>query len=298
MLQYYFVKGLSTLVSMLPHSLRRRLGNWLGAVCWRFVPKRRMNMAVDNIVQSLGVSREQAYDIAKESGIRFGRMFMEVLHFPRLTARTIHSYVAVSGREHLEEALRQGKGVVLATAHSGNWELLGAALAMHGFPLVAVVQKQTNAAMDRFINEYRTLAGMHVTYKTGVREMVRLLGEGKIIGLLMDQDASKDGVFVEFFGRKASTPQGAAALARLKDTPIVPAFITEHPDGTHTALICPAVYVTRTGDRDQDILVTTQQLTQIVEDHIRRHPDEWFWLHNRWKTPQPDANIADTEEPY
>jgi KDO2-lipid IV(A) lauroyltransferase len=138
--------------------------------------------------------------------------------------------------------------------------------------------------MDRFINEYRTMAGMHVTYKTGVREMITMLGKGMIIGLLMDQDAGSNGIFVNFFGRLASTPQGSAALARLKNAPIVPAFITENSDGTHTAILHPIRWVDKTEDRDQDIWRTTNELTQIIENHIRKYPHEWFWLHDRWKT--------------
>lgn len=291
-MMYYLVKLISNIVCIMPLSLRRGLGTLIGNLCWPVVPAKRKRMAIDNIRRSLGLSEEQAAAIAKASGIRFGPMFMEVLHMPRLNTSNIKQQVVLTGGENLEAALSMGRGAVLATAHSGNWELLGAALAMHGFPLVAVVQKQTNQAMDRFINEYRTNAGMHVTYKQGVREMVKLLGTGKIIGLLMDQDNHVDGVFVEFFGRMASTPQGAAALARLNNAPIIPAFITENPDGTHTAIIHPPVMVEKTSDREYDIRSTTQQLTGIIEQHIRQHPHEWFWLHNRWKTAPPKQQIG------
>lgn len=284
---YYLVKFVSRIVCTLPWSVRRGVGTVIGQVCWPLVPAKRRRMAVDNISRSLGIDEHEAAALAKASAIRFGPMFMEVLHTPKLTKDNINQYVTLTGAEHLWGALALGRGAVLATAHSGNWELLGAALAMHGFPLVAVVQRQTNAAMDTFINEYRTKAGMHVTYKQGVREMVKLLGAGKIIGLLMDQDNHHDGVFVEFFGRLASTPQGAAALARLNNAPIVPAFITENADGTHTAILHPPVMVKKTADRAQDIKITTQQLTKIIENHIRKHPHEWFWLHNRWKTAPP-----------
>ena len=284
---YYLVKIISSLVCNMPRALRRNLGMMIGRLCWPMVPAKRRKMAVDNISRALNITTGQAADIAKASGVRFGPMFMEVLHMPKLNKDNINQYVTLTGSEHLEAALAMGRGAVLSTAHSGNWELLGAALAMHGFPLVAVVQRQTNAAMDTFINEYRTIAGMHVTYKQGVREMVKMMGEGKIVGLLMDQDNHSKGVFVEFFGRLASTPQGAAALARINNAPIVPAFITENPDGSHTAIIHPAVFVEKTADRAEDICRTTQTLTGIIEEHIRQHPEEWFWLHNRWKTAPP-----------
>jgi KDO2-lipid IV(A) lauroyltransferase len=284
---YCLVKIISRLVCHMPQSLRRNLGLLIGRLCWPLVPAKRRRMSINNISRAFGMPEEQAAAVAKASGVRFGPMFMEVLHMPRLNKENINQYVTLEGSEHLEAALARGRGAVLATAHSGNWEILGASLAMHGFPLVAVVQRQTNAAMDQFINEYRTKAGMHVTYKQGVREMVKLMGDGKIVGLLMDQDNHSSGVFVEFFGRLASTPQGAAALARINDAPIVPAFITENPDGSHRAIIHPPVFVEKTDDRTEDIRHTTQMLTAIVEAHIRQHPEEWFWLHNRWKTAPP-----------
>jgi Kdo2-lipid IVA lauroyltransferase/acyltransferase len=288
-MQYYFVKWLSRVACWLPDGIRNRIGDVIGAACWPLVPRKRRNMAINNVIAAFGASREEAERLVKQSTVRFGRMFMEVLCFPKLTRENIRSRVEMIGQQHMIDALALGRGAILATAHSGNWELLGAALALYGFPIVGVAQKQTNAAMDRFINEYRTMSGMQITYKSGVRSMISLLGEGKIIGLIMDQDAHERGVFVNFFGRQASTPSGAAALARMKDAPIVPTFITENADGTHTAIMYPPVWVNKTSDREHDIQVTTQQLTTIIEQHIRTHPAEWFWLHNRWKTGAPAA---------
>jgi KDO2-lipid IV(A) lauroyltransferase len=272
---------------MLPLTARLFIGNALGEFCWLFVPAKRKRMAVENVRRSLQLNEQEAARIAKQSATRFGRMFIEVLSFPLLNKTNIEKKVTISGLEHLLEALSDGKGVVLASAHSGNWELLGNALALHDLPIVSVAQKQTNEAMDKFINEYRTMFGMHITYKTGVREMVRLLSEGKMIGLLMDQDAGGAGVFVDFFGQPASTPTGAAALARLKDTPIIPVFITETGKGKHTVIFHKMLKVEKTSERDVDVLVTTQVLTKIVEQHIRKYPHEWFWLHNRWKRKPP-----------
>jgi KDO2-lipid IV(A) lauroyltransferase len=240
-------------------------------------------MATENIMCSLQLEPKAAGHIAKQSAARFGRMFMEVLSFPLLNKQNIQEAVTFSGLEHLIAALSKGRGVVLATSHSGNWELLGNALALQDMPIVGVAQKQTNAAMDKFINEYRTMFGMQVAYKSGVRDMVRLLGQGKIIGLLMDQDAGYDGVFVDFFGRPAATPTGPAALARLMDAPIVPCFITETSPGRHQVIVHPMLEVEKTPRRDDDVFNTTKALTKIVEEHVRKFPQEWFWLHNRWK---------------
>ncbi|MBP2654843.1 MAG: phosphatidylinositol mannoside acyltransferase [Firmicutes bacterium] len=286
MVVYYIMKLISRFFCILPLKARYYSGKAIGSLGWLLVPKRRKKLAVGNIMRSFGVDRELASDIVKSSTTRFGNMLIEVLRFPLLNKSNINQLVTIKGREYLHEALAYGKGVVIATAHSGNWELLGPALSLNGFPVVGVAQKQTNTAMNRFINEYRMLSGMHVVYKNEIREMIRLLGEGKILGLLMDQDAGNEGTFVKFFGVPASTATGAAAMARMKGTPIVPAFITRKEDGGHTAVLSKPIFVEKTANRDADVFTITQQLTTIIENHIRQFPNEWFWLHNRWKHTQ------------
>lgn len=286
-MQYFFVKMLSRIACKLPTGLKRTIGDFIGALLWPLVPKKRREMAINNAMNALGLDRRAATGLVRRSAVRFGRMFFEVLSLPALTKENIGRNVIIKGREHLEEAFGHGRGVIIASAHSDNWELIGPALTLNGFPVVGVAQRQTNAAMDRFINELRTASGMRITYKTGVREMVTLLGEGMAIGLIMDQDAKDQGVFADFLGRTASTPAGPVSLARLKGAPIVPILITANADDTHTLLIHPPVWLERTANRDHDYLVTVQKLNAIIGRHIRAHPEEWFWLHNRWKTRPP-----------
>lgn len=279
---YQMMKAFSWFVCILPLRWRRSIGNLIGEFTWLLVPRKRKEMAMRNIRLSLGATSAETQRIAKASWTRFGRMIMDVLAFPILPGE-ISQRVQFRGKEHMDQALAEGKGVVLATSHSGNWEMLGAALAMNGYPIVGVAQKQANLAMDKFINEYRTLAGMHVTYKSGVREMLRLMGQGMIIGILMDQDAAEDGVILPFFQRDASCPQGTAFLARMKKAPIVPTFITEDVAGNYLVTCQKPLYVTETTDKNEDIKRTIARLNIMIEDHIRNYPEEWFWLHNRWK---------------
>lgn len=279
---YQLIKMFSRFICVIPQPVRIKLGNFIGGFTWLIIPAKRKAMAVENIMSSLACEEAEAKRIAECSWVRFGRMIMEVMAFPRMK-QDITRYASIEGGHYLDEALSFGRGAIIATAHSGNWELLGGTLALHGYPLVAVAQKQTNADMDKLINEYRTLVGMHVTYKGSVREMIRLLGEGKIIGMLMDQDAGSDGVILDFLGKKASCPQGPAFLARMKESPVVPVFITENGDGTHRLLIKEYLWVEKSDDKQKDIQKATQTLTGIIEDHIRAYPKEWFWLHDRWK---------------
>lgn len=293
-MQYQLMKILSRIVCRCP-AAGFVLGRLMGQIAYLAVNARRRRVAEDSIRRSLGVDNATARRIFKRSMTRFGPMLMEVLSLPRLCRQGVTGRVRFQGMENLAAALAEGKGVVLATAHAGNWELQGAALAQAGFPLAVVVQRQKNAAMDQFINEYRALAGMRVLYKQQVLEMVRALRDGMVLGLLMDQDAHRDGVFVDFFGRPASTPAGAAVLARLTGAPIVPSFITSHGYGAHTVIVHPPLHVVKTADKDADIFRVTQHLTKIIEEHVRQHPEEWFWAHYRWKTRPPAGQAIHTQ---
>ncbi len=282
---YAFLTFLSKIAPRLPLAVRCKIGDLLGAAVWPLVPRRRKEMARANIVCGLGVDNAQASKIAKDSAVRFGRLFLEMLCLPALTMESLPKLVSrIEGLDNLRQAQAAGRGVIVITAHSGNWELIGPALALHGFPMVGVAQKQSSST-DRFINECRSATGMKIIYKTDVRSILRMLIAGNIIGLLIDQDAHQEGAFVEFLGRLASTPKGAAVMARMQDVPIVPLFIHSEPDGRHVLAIQAPICMEKTKDREKDVWEMTQRLTCLVENHIRQYPQQWFWLHNRWKTP-------------
>ena len=285
MLSYWAVKLLSHFVCLLPHRAAMMIGAGLARLLWPFIPARRKRLAQTQIERCLHVSPAEAARIARESTLRFGPMLMEVLRFPVLR-RHIEDYVTITGAlDTMRAALVQGKGAIIATSHSGNWELMGGALASAGLPIVGVAKRQSAAGMDRFINEYRTLVGIHVTYRSSVREMFRMIDQGWIIGLLSDQDPSRrDGVVVDFFEQKTNAFTGAAAIARRCEVPIFPVFMHRRADGHHELTIEEPLYVEKTDDRAADVLRVTQEVSAHIEVWIRRYPSEWFWLHDRWKS--------------
>ena len=285
MLSYWAVKLLSHFVCLLPHRAAMMIGAGLARLLWPFIPARRKRLAQTQIEHCLHVSPAEAARIARESTLRFGPMLMEVLRFPVLR-RHIEDYVTITGALHtMRASLAQGKGAIIATSHSGNWELMGGALALAGLPIVGVAKRQSAAGMDRFINEYRALVGMHVTYRSSVREMFRMIDQGWIIGLLSDQDPSRrDGVIVDFFGQETNAFTGAAAIARRCGVPIFPVFMHRRADGHHELTIEEPLYVEKTDDRAADVLRVTQEISAHIEAWIRRYPAEWFWLHDRWKS--------------
>lgn len=285
MLSYWAVKLLSHFVCLLPHRAAMMIGAGLARLLWPFIPARRKRLAQTQIERCLHVSPAEAARIARESTLRFGPMLMEVLRFPVLR-RHIEDYVTITGAlDTMRASLVQGKGAIIATSHSGNWELMGGALALAGLPIVGVAKRQSAAGMDRFINEYRALVGMHVTYRSSVREMFRMIDQGWIIGLLGDQDPSRrDGVVVDFFGQETNAFTGAAAIARRCEVPIFPVFMHRRADGHHELTIEEPLYVEKTDDRAADVLRVTQDISAHIEAWIRRYPSEWFWLHDRWKS--------------
>lgn len=281
---YRFMKIFSFCLCHLPTSVAHKFGYLLGQLFWWLVPKKRKDLAVRQILQCrITEDTNEAWRIAKASSVRFGPMIVEVLCYPKYTKEVLEKKITFSHQERLEQVLAEGKGCIIAATHGGNWELLGASLATFGYPLISVAQQQNNGGADKFINEYRALLNQHVTYKTGVRDMIRFLSQGYAIGLLMDQDPGKNGILADFFGRPSLTPTGPAALAKMKQTAIVPIFIHEDRPYHHVIEVLEPVVPLSTGDKQQDILETTNRLNAILEERIRQYPEDWFWLHNRWK---------------
>ena len=285
MFSYYAVKFLSRLICLLPHGAAMMLGQGLARLAWIFVPKKRKTLAREQVMRCLAASAAEAERIARASSLRFGPMLMEVLRFPVMKGR-MDDYVTITGAiAEVRAAVAAGRGAIFATSHSGNWELMGGAFACAGLPIVGVAKRQSAAGMDRFINEYRALVGMHITYQTGVREMFRMIDAGWIIGLISDQDPSlRDGIIIDFFGQPTNAFTGAAAIARRCGVPIFPVFIHREESGHHILTVEPGIMVEKTDDRTEDVRRVTQTINTRIEQWIRKYPEEWFWLHDRWKS--------------
>ena len=267
MLVYYVMKLISKVFCLLPWSVGRAFGNVLGRIALLFVPEWRMQMAAANVQECLHVSQEEARKIAVQSVVKFGRMVIEVLRFPLLTSETIQNVVKTDGLEYLEEAYAKGKGALMCTGHFGNWELLGADVALHGYPMLSIARKQNNSAMDRFINEYRELVGQKVAYNTGregVLAMGRYLKEKHLLGILFDQDTNDTGVTINLFGKEVITPSGPAVFSRTFGCPILPIFMHYDPDGSCRAKIYPPIYAEKTKDKDRDLYQVTEKLIAIL----------------------------------
>ncbi len=286
MLAYYTVKFFSALMCVLPAFLRRLAAGFLGGVAVAVVPAWRMRMARANIMECLGVDEARAGQIAENSLRRFGRMVVEVLRFPLLTPENIARKVTVEGLEYLEAAYKLGRGVIMATGHYGNWELLGATVALHGYPMLSITRRQNNKYMDKLINEFRQMVGQKTAYNRGENGLLaisRMLRDKHLLGILYDQDTNDVGVTLDLFGKASVIPAGAAVLSRLYGSPILPIFLHNNADGTCRAIIHPPLYTPKTKNREQDLYTVTRQMVTILEHEIIADPEMWFWVHDRWK---------------
>jgi len=244
----------------------------------------------DNLCSRLDVNEpKQIKKIANGCFQHFGKSLVEVMQFPKLTLQKINQFVTFSGREHLDAALAKGKGVIILTAHFGNWELLGASLTLNGYPLNVIARPVRKERLEEILRAYREAVGMRVIYNRGtsVKQTLRCLKNNEMLGILPDVDTKVGGVFVDFFGRLAYTPYGPVALALKTQASLLPTLIVRQPDDTHRVVIEKPLELQLTGRKDVDVTVNTQLFTKVIESYIRKYPTQWIWMHARWKTRPP-----------
>ncbi len=283
--QYYLLKTISRIICLLPYPWLLALGRLLGRLYYRIAARQR-DRAVDQIKRGLGLTQPEAERIIGSLFVKLGQTFLEVMYLPVFRPAAISRYIEIENRHYLDEALAQGKGVAVLSAHMGNWEWLGAGLSMYGFPVASIVKSQPNDQHNRIINEYRQLVGIEM-FTRGTTDLVaaaKALKNGRVLGFFSDQDAGKNGVFIEFLGKMASTPVGLAVFARRLAVPVVPAFIVRRPEGGHRIIVKPPLSFTFSGDDAADDYNFTVQATRLIEDMIRQYPDEWLWFQKRWNT--------------
>ena len=216
-----------------------------------------------------------------------GRQLAEVCLFPRYTLENVGKVVVYDGFENFERALSRGKGVLFLTAHLGAWELSAFTHSLYGHPLHIVMRPLDNVYLDRLMRRYRTMHGNSTVDKDDfVRGLLSAMKAGETVGILMDTNMTPpQGVFVDFFGIPACTASGLARIALRSDAAVVPGFTIWDPALRKYRLrFDPPLKLIRTGNDDADVLANTALFTKVIEEYVRKYPDQWLWVHRRWKT--------------
>jgi KDO2-lipid IV(A) lauroyltransferase len=206
-----------------------------------------------------------------------------------VTPNRLESLVTFEGLDNLDAVLARGNGAIMAIGHTGNWEISGIATAARGYPLSCVARQLDNPLLNKHLIETRMHTGMEIIYKqNATREGVRALKRNRMLVLLADQDARKSGIFVDFFGRPASTVRGPAVLSLKYDAPIIPTNIYRVGPFRHHVHYAEPIEPAAFRDLENPTHAMTQAHVSRLEGFIRQHPEQWLWMHRRWKTqPKP-----------
>lgn len=213
----------------------------------------------------------------------FAKYLVDFFRFEKLDLKYIGNNIRLENIQNFNEALSKGKGAIILTAHLGNWELGGVVIALLGYPFYAVALPHKEKKVDRFFNFQRQRKGMQVIpLGKAVRACLNLLKENKLVALVGDRDFTEKGIVLDFFGKPTFIPEGPAAFSIKTQSPIVPGFMVRNPDDSFTLRIEKAIYFEPTGNKDKDIEALINRYKMIIEDYIRRYPDQWYMFKRFW----------------
>jgi Kdo2-lipid IVA lauroyltransferase/acyltransferase len=283
------------ILRILPRPLSRAFAISIAMLVYLLYPRlRRVGM------RNLEMAYPEKSEVERNRILRaeftsLGRQLAELFQFPRYTKENVEQVVVYDGFENFEHARTRAKGVLFLTAHFGAWELSAFSHSLHGHWMHIVMRPMDNVYLNRLILRYRTMHGNKTVDKDDfVRGLLSAMKADEVVGILMDTNMTPpQGVFVDFFGIPACTASGLARIALRTDAAVVPGFtIWDEILGKYRLRFDPAVELVRTGNLEADILANTQRFTKIIEDYVRQYPEQWLWVHRRWKTrPEGSASL-------
>jgi len=273
------VRLLNKIFGLVPISISLWLGRRLGWIAFLFNKKRRL-VAYANLKAAFAKEKspQELRSITKRVYINLVQSFTEILSLTKVSKDYVNKYVEVMNMRRIEDAARSGRGTILLTAHFGDWELSSLVSAMKDFPITVLAREQKMKRLNELLNALRESNGCRVIRKgISTKSILRALRGGDIVGILSDQDAGKTGTFVDFFGRPTSCHAGPFEMAKHTGSTILPNFIVR-TRGAHHKLFLEE-YI-----EGGDVKENLQKFTSLLEAYVRKYPDQWLWLHKRWKS--------------
>jgi Kdo2-lipid IVA lauroyltransferase/acyltransferase len=294
-LQYWPVALLVRLIGALPRPLARGVGILIGRLVYRVHPRLR-RVGLRNLeIAFPEKSLKQRRKILRGVYVSLGRLLGEACLFPRYTPGNASQVAVYQGFENFEAAEKRGKGVLLLTGHFGGWEIGSFFHSLQGHPMQIVVRPLDNPYVDALVTRYRGLHGNSMIEKDGfARGLIAAMRKNETVGILMDTNMTPpQGVFVDFFGIPACSASGVARVALHTGATVVPAFTIWDPElRKYRVEFDRPVELVRSGDDEADAIANTARFTKVIEEYVRRYPDQWLWVHRRWKTrPAGEAGL-------
>ena len=286
-LEYWLVVVVARFLGRMPRGLARLLAGMLAfSVHWAFGRLRRVG--VRNLELAFPeLPFETRKRILRAVYLYLGWQLVEFCRMTRYTAQNTRDWIRTEGLEHYLAAQARGKGVLIVTGHLGAWELSSFYHSLMGYPMGMVIRRLDNRRLDDYVNAIRCLHGNRVLHKDDFgRGLLTAMRAGQTVGILMDTNMTPpQGEFVKFFGRPACTATGLAHVARKTGAAVLPGFMLWEPaERKYVLHFGEEIEIPHTGDAQADILAGTQLCTAAIEGWIRRYPDQWLWIHRRWKT--------------
>jgi KDO2-lipid IV(A) lauroyltransferase len=288
---YRLVRGV---IRLLPHGAARWPGRRLGELAWA-IDGRHRRVARENLAAALpDLDRRRRGRLVRDCFRHFGAMLLDVLSASRLDLVGLCRRLTIEGWEHVLAAQQQGRGILFITAHLGAWEIAADALGTYAGQLHVVGRPLDNPLLDRELGRLRGRFGNRLLAKRGaLRGLVRVLGAGENAGLLIDQrPGPRQGIEVPFFGRPAATTPAVASLSLRFGAPVVPVHVYPEPGGRYRLLVRPPILPDQAGglEGDRAVAALTARYTAELEEEIRRLPEQWLWMHRRWRGSGPVRN--------
>ena len=280
----------ATFIASVPHKRIASIGRVLGILVF-FITLRHRRIVRRNLKFVYPEwPPERVKKISKRIFQNLGITFLEICQMVCFSSDDILDKVKIRGQEHLLNAMHNNKGVIFISAHLGNWEIVPLFCPLYfKMPITVVARQILNKIINQWIHELRTRFGSRVIYKdVALPEMTRTLRQGKILAILIDQGTKSSlGVKIKFFNKFVTATPAAALLAMRCNSPVLPSFCTRNADGAFTIAIEPPLVLERTGDLGADLRTNTQIMTDAIEKMVRKYPEQWFWVHKRWRKYYP-----------
>lgn len=294
--EYTLTLIFSWLVRIVPYRLAFWLGSFLGLLVYFLWPGRR-RLAQKNLAEVFKDKQPaELTTLAKEVFRNVGRTLIEFIYYQNWDKEQLLTRIEVEGREYLEAALAKGKGVILLGAHFGNWEMLGLAVSAMGYKINVVARALDNPRLDRLVTQIRCKFGMAIIANTNsIKDVIKCLRKNESVGILIDQNLYENAVFVEYFGKLAATTPIVPLLAQKTEAAIIPIRMIRLAHGKHRLIIENELVMREAADRQEFVRINTTLCNQVIEKWVRQNPEQWFWVHNRWKTrPAETVDKSDT----
>ncbi len=284
LIEFFFLFYLYQIARLMSYKFIVQTGRILGFIVSFFAPGLRRRVLNNLKGSKLEMNKKQAIKFYRRVLVNLGMAFMEFFYLPRIDEKFLKKYIKFSGKEELDKALEKRKGIIIVTGHNDNWELLGAILVKSGYKLAALYHPLRNPYSDKLFYKIRSKAGIElISMKNYLIPSFKALKENKLLGLIADQDAGDDGIFVDFMGKPASTSKGPAAFALKTKAPMVFLLLVRERKFYHR-LYVKQLQIKETGDYKKDVYINTKLWSDELEKWVLKYPEQWMWTHRKWHT--------------